>query len=135
MAKTPDGVRGPGGPPKRQPSGNQSRSSNGASNRPSDAGQSGRRQLERRSYPILVSLTQVPRWLLVVFMAVCMVTGLMLSDGLAWLGAILLLVVAFFLAWLLALSWPLLSVNSKVLRLITVVALIGIAVLKVMGRF
>ena len=116
MAKTPQGVRGPGGPPRR----------------PSSAR---RAQLERRSYPLLVSLTRVPRWLLVVFMAVCMVTGLMLSDSLAWLGALLLLVVAFFLGWLLALSWPVISPSSKALRLLTVLALAGIAVFKVTNGF
>lgn len=116
MAKTPRGVRGPGGPPKRPSS-------------------SGRAALERRSYPVLVSLTRVPRWLLVVLMAVCMVTGLMLSDGLAWLGALLLLVVAFFLGWLLALSWPVIGPGSRALRLLTVVALAGIAVLKATSGF
>jgi hypothetical protein len=116
MAKTPQGVRGPGGPPRRPSS-------------------SGRAALERRSYPLLVSLTRVPRWLLVVFMAVCMVTGLMLDDSLAWLGALLLAVVAFFLGWLLALSWPIIGTNSRVLRLLTVVALLGIAVMKLIGRF
>lgn len=115
MAKTPQGVRGPGGPPKRPTS-------------------SSRSALERRSYPALVSLTRVPRWVLVVLMAVCMVTGLMLDGSLAWLGAILLLVVAFFLGWLLALSWPVIATNSKILRLIVVVVLVGIAVLKVLGR-
>ena len=116
MAKTPQGVRGPGGPPRRPSS-------------------SGRAALERRSYPILVSLTRVPRWILVVVMAVCMVTGLMLSDALAWLGSLLLLVVAFFLGWLLALSWPIIGARSRALRLLTVVALVGIAVLKVTSGF
>ena len=116
MAKTPQGVRGPGGPPRRPSS-------------------SGRAALERRSYPALVSLTRGPRWILVVVMAVCMVTGLMLSGSTAWLGAILLLVVAFFLGWLLALSWPVIGTGSRAMRLLTVVALVGIAVMKVTSGF
>lgn len=116
MAKTPEGVRGPGGPPKRPAT-------------------QGRQALERRSYPYLVKLTRVPRWLLVVLMATCMVTGLMLTGSLAWLGGIFLLIVSVFLGWLLALSWPVLGTGSRLIRLITVVAIIGIAVMKFAGRF
>ena len=91
--------------------------------------------LERRSYPALVALTRVPRWLIVVLMAVCLFLGLIQTGDLAWLGAILLGIVAVFLGWLLALSWPVLGPGSRLIRLVTVLAVLGIAVMKALGRF
>ena len=127
MAKTPDGVRGPGGPP-REPA------KRPAARRAAPPG-SARVGLERRSYPALVALTRVPRWLIVVLMAVCLFLGLIQTGDLAWLGAILLGIVAVFLGWLLALSWPVLGPGSRLIRLVTVLAVLGIAVMKALGRF
>lgn len=141
MAKTPDGIRGPGGPPPRPGSRGTGRPSSGTRGsgprpRPDRAPTSSTRAgLERRSYPAIMALTRVPKWLVVVLMAVCLFLGLIQSGGLAWLGAILLGIVAVFLGWLLALSWPVLGPGSRLVRLVTVIAVIGIAVLKAMGRF
>jgi hypothetical protein len=77
----------------------------------------------------------VPRGLVVVLIASSLLLGLVLSDGLAWLGSIFLLFVALFLAWLLALSWPALTVGRRFIRLLAVVGILGIAFLKLTGRF
>jgi len=109
--KKPSAVRGPGGP-ANQP----------ASMRP---------QLEKASMPVLMRLTRVPRWLLVVGLALCLFLGLVLP--IAWIGGILLLVVAFFLGWLLALSWPVLNGQSKFLRTLIVIVVIVLALFKFVG--
>jgi hypothetical protein len=58
-----------------------------------------------------------------------------MTGPLAWLGAILLVLVTLMLAWLTALSWPVITPGSRLLRGGVVLALGGIAVLKAMGRF
>lgn len=91
--------------------------------------------LESWSRPLLTRLVSAPRWLIVVGMSALLVLGLIQTGSLAWLGAILLGILALFLGWLLALSWPVLAPGSRMLRLVVVLVLAGIAVLKAMGRF
>ena len=116
MAKSGEqaSVRGPGGP-GRQPA--------------------TRRRVERASIPALTALTRVPKWLMVVGLALCLFFGLIQTSALAWLGGVLLLIVAAFLGWLLALSWPALTPGSRGMRLVVVVALVGIACLRFFHRF
>jgi cation transport ATPase len=123
--KDPEGVRGPGGPPPPQPRMRRT------SNDPSAA----REALERRSFRYLLILQRVPRWLVVIAMALALFFGLIQSGSLAWLGGILLLVVALFLGWLLALAWPILSPAARGIRLIVVAATVGLALLKFADRF
>ena len=135
---TPKGVRGPGGPPPAgRPAGSKpatrpAASAQGSSSAPA---QSRRGALERISYPILVTMHRVPRWLVVILMATCLFLGLIQSGGLSWLGGILLLLVAAFLGWLVALSWPVIYPGSRILRVLVVAAIVGIAILKFLGRF
>ena len=132
----PSGVRGPGGPPPIPPKGTAKPAARGASSgKPSGKSSSPTRSaLEKKSYPLLVTLQRVPRWVMVVLPAALLFLGLIQTGGLAWLGGILLLLVAVFLAWLLVLSWPVLTMGSRALRLVTVVAVVGIAIFKFMGR-
>ncbi|NQW73121.1 MAG: hypothetical protein HQ453_10355 [Actinobacteria bacterium] len=140
----PSGVRGPGGPPPIPPKGTAKPAarggSSGGSSKParspklSNPSSPARSALETKSYPLLVTLQRVPRWVMVVLPAALLFLGLIQTGGLAWLGGILLLLVAVFLAWLLVLSWPVLTIGSRTLRLVTVVAVVGIAVFKFMGR-
>ncbi len=129
----PSGVRGPGGPPPAQPrSGSRATSSARATSGQPSAQRSA---LERRSYPLLRVLQRVPKWLIVVLPAILLFFGLIQTGGLAWLGGVLLLLVAVFLGWLLLLSWPALSPGSRTVRIVTVAAVVGIALLKFLGRF
>ena len=140
----PTGVRGPGGPPPIPAKGSPKPAPRSGSSakaakpsgpaRLSNPSSPARSALETRSYPLLVTLQRVPRWVMVVLPAALLFLGLIQTGGLAWLGGILLLLVAVFLGWLLVLSWPALTVGSRTVRLITVVAVIGIAVFKFMGR-
>ena len=59
--------------------------------------------------------------------------GLVLPRSLSWLGGILLLIVAFFLGWLLALSWPVLNGQSKFLRTLIVIVVVLLALFKFVG--
>jgi len=122
-SKEPRGVRGPRG------------SSGGSSGNETRREPQHRNAFERISYPWLVRMLAVPRWLVVVLIASSLLLGLVLSDGLAWLGSIFLLFVALFLAWLLAFSWPALTGGRRFIRLLAVVGILGIAFLKMTGRF
>ena len=128
----PSGVRGPGGPPTSPPS--------GSSGRPVPPPPSGyatgwRATLEERSYPMLRRMHAMPRWLIVVLPAILLFVGLILTGPVAWVGGILLLILWAFVAWLTALSWPALSNGQRFFRTLVVLAMLGLAVLKLLGRF
>lgn len=130
----PSGVRGPGGPPPPPVRGSeQSGGRSAPPARPASGG--GRRSLEEASYPVLRRLHAMPRWIIVITPAILLFVGLILPASLAWLGGILLLIVCLFLVWLTALSWPAIGVGSRILRVIVVVALFGVAIAKLLGRF
>jgi hypothetical protein len=91
----------------------------------------GRARLEAASFAPLAALHRLPRWLLPVVLAAMLVAGLVLPAPFA----VLLLVVAAFLGWLLALSWPLIDGRGRLLRALAVLALVVIAVLRLTGHF
>lgn len=120
------GVRGPRGP-------------QGEPSRPATAKPSGApaemTAFQRASLPLLMFLTRMPRWLTVVVLASLLVLGVIQTGSLAWLGALILLCVALFFAWLLALSWPRVSPAGRLLRGLVVLALVMAAIFKLLGRF
>ena len=132
----PQGVRGPGGPP---PAPSAAKAGAGSDRpmmgAPSPSPSSRRRRFEELSFPLIRTLHGMPRWLIVVAPAILLFGGLILTGPLAWLGGILLFIVWLFIAWLTALSWPALTPGSRVFRVLVVAALLGIVVLKFMGRF
>jgi hypothetical protein len=90
------------------------------------SGQAGgaRRALERASAQPLLYLRQLPRWLPPLVLAALLVAGLALrGPG----GAAALVLLAAFLAWLAALSWPVLSGQSRLLRVAGVAATLALA--------
>ena len=89
---------------------------------------------QRVSLPLLTRLTRLPKWLLVVVLSALMVLGMIQTGDLAWLGALILGLLAVFFLWLLLLSWPAIPASGRMLRGIVVVALAGAAVLKALGR-
>lgn len=127
----PPGVKGPQPQPAQQrpparPSSN------------SPAGQPGNSQpnnLQRASLPLLTRLLAMPRWLLVILIASSLLLGLALTGPLAPVGVLFLLIVATFLGWLLMLAWPVLHPGRRMIRLVVVLAVVGLAVLKALGRF
>ena len=145
--KQPKGVRGPGGPPPAPTPGSRAKATGKATGKASAKASGaprsgdgsarasgGRASLERASYPLLLQLRRVPRWLMVVLPGVLLFAGLVMPASLAWLGGVLLALVGVFLGWLLLLSWPVLGPSSRLLRLIVIVAVLGIAWFKALGR-
>jgi hypothetical protein len=126
----PPGVKGPAPQPARPAD------SRPADSRPTNppAG-SPRGNLERASIPILSRLLAIPHWLLVVLIAASLLLGLTLTGPLAILGSLFLLIVGTFLGWLLMLAWPVLSPGRRMIRLVVMLAVVGLAVLKALGRF
>jgi hypothetical protein len=83
-----------------------------------------RSSLERSSARPLVVLHQLPVWVLPLVLAGLLVTGLAVPG---WPGAVALVLVAAFLGWLAALSWPRLGPGPRLLRVAAVVGLLVIA--------
>ena len=76
-------------------------------------------------------MNKVPRPLIVIGLAAFLVGGLLAPAA---IGAVLLGMLGLFLAWLVALSWPILPTASRVMRLITVALVFGAAWLRATGR-
>lgn len=130
------GVRGPGGPPPPPTSGaKQSGRGTPSPRQGADQGSEFQQTLARRSRPALLWLSRLPRWIVVVTPAVLLFLGLIQTGRWAWLGGVLLLVVAALLGWLTALSWPRITTGQRLARTVIVAALVGVAILKFMGRF
>jgi hypothetical protein len=83
-----------------------------------------RSSLERSSARPLVLLHQLPVWLVPLVLAGLLVTGLAVPG---WLGTVALVLVAAFLGWLAALSWPRLGPGPRLLRVAAVMGLLVIA--------
>jgi hypothetical protein len=85
-----------------------------------------RKRLEKVSAPYLVRLHALPRWVLPVVLTVVLLIGLLANPAQPagfWIGFFALLFIGLVLVWLLALSWPLLSRSSKVLRVLVALLL------------
>jgi hypothetical protein len=86
-----------------------------------------RSSLERSSARPLVLMHQLPVWVVPLVLAGLLVTGLAVSG---WAGAVALVLVAGFLGWLAALSWPRLGPGPRLLRVAAVVGLLVIAAIQ-----
>jgi len=84
---------------------------------------------ERLSAPVLLRLSALPRWSLVVGLAVVLVAGLLLPG---WVGAVVLGLLALFLAWLALLGASQLTPGAVVLRALTVLLVVVAAARKVL---
>jgi hypothetical protein len=83
-----------------------------------------RQSVEQASLKPLAYLQHMPRWLIPVLVATAFVGGIAVRG---WIGAALLFVVTAFLAWLAVLSWPALDTRGRVLRVLILAALVGLA--------
>ena len=89
-----------------------------------------RKRLEKASAPYLVKLHSLPRWALPILMTALLLVGLFANPEAPagfWLGLISMLIIVGILAWLLALSWPLLTSSSRALRTFVALVLFVIA--------
>lgn len=104
----------------------------GPASAPTQPASPARQWLVRHSAGPLVVLHRMPTWLLPGVFAVLLLAGLALPFPAAGL---LLLVIAAYLGWLLALSWPITSWGGRALRLLAVLMLLVMTVLRLTGRF
>jgi hypothetical protein len=88
----------------------------------------GRQRFEQRSRPWLTRLAALPGWALLVTILVLVIVGLLVNG---WVGALLLLVVAALMVWLLALSWPVLKGRDRALRIAVIVLVLVDVVWKI----
>lgn len=134
MADDPTpGIRGPRGP--QHGSGGAASGKPAASSGAAGGGSTSRRAaFERASFPLLQTLHRAPRWLVVITPAILLFLGLVAAGPYRWVGGLLLLFTAALLGWLTALSWPRIAGGQKIVRTAIVIALIGLAVLKFLGR-
>ena len=84
-----------------------------------------RQSIERLSLRPAAYLRHLPRWLPPVAIAALFVGGLAVRG---WGGALMLLVVTVFLAWLAALSCPTLQPSTRVLRVVALAALLALSI-------
>ena len=90
-----------------------------------------RGRFEDASRPMLERMQAMPTFIIPVLLAVLLFLGLTLNAS--WPG-LLLVVIALFLRWFAAVSWPAISPGSRMLRIVVDVAVLGLGVLKLMGR-
>jgi hypothetical protein len=119
----PEGSR-PIPPPAAQPSGSRTTAS-------SAPGTSLRERFEDFSRPILLRMQAMPGFLIPVTLGILLFFGLTLNA--TWSG-ILLILIALFLFWLTAVSWPRITTGSRILRVVVDVAVLVLGVLKLAGR-
>jgi hypothetical protein len=87
----------------------------------------GRASIEQQSATPLLWLHQLPRWLPPVLAVVLLVTGLAVSG---WGGGIALFGLASLLGWLAAVSWPRLSSQGRLLRVLATAAILIAAIVR-----
>ncbi|MCA2185424.1 DUF6703 family protein [Nonomuraea cavernae] len=84
-----------------------------------------RKSVETRSAaPMAYLFTQVPRWLVPAVLVVLLLTGFAVA---AWPGALAVLPVLAFVAWLAYLSWPSLGIGGRLLRVVMLAFLVVLA--------
>jgi len=113
---TPASARPPGGQPLP---GSQGLYTPGAS--------ATRQAVERSSARPLMFLAQLPWWLPLLAVLALMIAGVAVRG---WIGALALVLVAAFLAWLAFMSWPRLNNRGRLLRIAAVACMLGLAVVQ-----
>jgi hypothetical protein len=75
------------------------------------------------SSPYLVRLHALPRWVIPILMTFLLLVGLLANPNETWgfwIGFLALMFIAFFLTWLLILSWMILVPTSRLLRILVI---------------
>jgi hypothetical protein len=128
----PQSKRHPARRPDRRPSKTTHPRSSRAAAPPPDNRSPFRRRLETASLGPLLFMRGLPRFLVPILLGVVLLAGLALPSH--WAG-LLLILPALFLAWLLALSWPVLPWFARAVRVFALVVLIVAAVARIAGVF
>jgi len=83
-----------------------------------------RRTLEQSSARPLLLLHQLPVWVVPLLLAALLIAGLAVPG---WIGAVALVLVAVFLGWLAAVSWPRLTPSGRLLRVAAIAGVLVVA--------
>jgi hypothetical protein len=83
-----------------------------------------RRTLEQSSARPLLLLHQLPVWVVPLLLAALLISGLAVPG---WIGAVALVLVAVFLGWLAAVSWPRLTPSGRLLRVAAIAGVLVVA--------
>ncbi|HKB31139.1 MAG TPA: DUF6703 family protein [Streptosporangiaceae bacterium] len=86
-----------------------------------------RRRVEQRSAAPLVFLHGLPRWIVPLALLAVLIVGFTVPG---WVGGVVLAAVAVFLGWFSYLSWPSLTVSARLLRAVTIAAVIAVAIVQ-----
>jgi hypothetical protein len=89
-----------------------------------------RSAIEKRSAVLMLYLRRQPRWLIAVVVAGVLVGGLFASGA---VSAALLIAIAAIVTWLAYLSWPRTEPPARIARCVVVLALVALAVLRLVG--
>jgi Family of unknown function (DUF6703) len=89
-----------------------------------------RASLERVSLPLLTRISALPRWAPFLAVLALLVAGILIQG---W-GWVFTAIVALFLAWLLALSWPRLTSVQRLMRFAVILLAGVIAVIQASPR-
>ena len=72
-----------------------------------------RKSIERKSAPLLISLSRLPKFITPVIVGILLFIGLSQRNA---LGVVCIAVVATFIIWLSYLAWPVLDPRARVVR-------------------
>ncbi|MEY4323385.1 MAG: hypothetical protein RL410_1166 [Actinomycetota bacterium] len=89
-------------------------------------------RLEKFSAPILLFIHGLPRFVFPIFTAAILLIGLFAANQIV--GGIFLLLVGTIIGWLVTLSWKLLPVGARLIRLALVVMIFGYAIGRITGQ-
>jgi hypothetical protein len=84
------------------------------------------------SAPVLIRMNVMPKWFVPLVLAAFLIGGLVIPSR---LSGLLLLVVAAFLGWLVAISWPLVKPRGRLLRVAVVALVVVVAVFRFTANF
>ncbi len=89
-------------------------------------------RLEKFSAPILLFIHGLPRFVFPLFTAALLLIGLFSANSV--IGGIFLMLVGTIIGWLVTLSWKLLPVGARLIRLALVLMIFGYALGRITGR-
>ena len=84
-----------------------------------------RHRIDQASLPLMTKLSRLPKLLPFAILLTLLVAGVLIGGP---IGFVLMLLAAIFIAWVLYLSWPLLSGSERIMRLAVLLLAAAMAV-------
>jgi hypothetical protein len=90
-----------------------------------------RQRIDHASLPLMTRLSRLPRLLPSVILLVLLVVGVLISG---LLGFLVMGLAALFVAWILYLSWPILSRSERIMRVAVLLLAAAMALVQLFPR-